>query len=97
MTHHLKCDSTPFYDIWNGHKRAEFRLDDRGFSVGDILVLSSQVRHLITGEIVVFKSPIARCNKPATITCKVTHIQTGYGIPEGYVMMSIKVMSKSHG
>jgi len=78
--HKLKTDSEAFDAIWSGVKLAEFRFNDRGFKVGDRLALLRQdTLGVLTGQ---------------SITCWVVHIQTGYGIPEGYVMMSFRVTSK---
>lgn len=38
-THVLKCVAPHFDDVANGQKNYEVRLDDRGFEVGDLLVL----------------------------------------------------------
>lgn len=37
--HHLKCVHEFFDEVWLGNKSFELRKDDRGFSVGDVLVL----------------------------------------------------------
>lgn len=37
--HHLKCLHEFFVEAWMGNKPFELRKDDRGFSVGDVLVL----------------------------------------------------------
>ena len=79
MIHHLKCDEDPFRAIWNGDKKAEFRLNDRDYQVNDELVLQ-------LGKEDISPRPWMRC--------RVTHIQTGYGIPDNYVMMSIIVTDR---
>lgn len=43
MTHELKCWPEFFGSVIAGQKRFEFRLDDRGFKVGDRLVLREWV------------------------------------------------------
>jgi len=37
--HHLKCIHDFFDSVWMGIKPFELRKDDRGFSVGDLIVL----------------------------------------------------------
>ncbi len=39
MTHELKCWPDPFSAVWRGDKTAELRRDDRGFQVGDVLLI----------------------------------------------------------
>jgi len=39
LTHSLKTHPGWFGELWSGHKRFEIRRDDRGFQVGDILLL----------------------------------------------------------
>src|SRR5262245_46655354 len=38
-THELKSWPSQFQAMWTGRKRAEFRRDDRGYQVGDLLDL----------------------------------------------------------
>lgn len=75
--HILKCDKKPFYLMRTGIKTAEFRKNDRDFKVGDILVLMEWDGITYTGSNVSFV---------------ITHMQDGYGIPEGYVMISGRVI-----
>ena len=78
MNHILKTEPMMWFAIMDGAKTAEFRKDDRGFSVGDSLLLKPGTD--------------TRDNSP-TIDVKVTHIVRGpsFGIPEGFVMMSFSV------
>lgn len=39
-THNLKTHPGPFQKVWDDQKVAEVRFDDRGFEVGDHLILS---------------------------------------------------------
>lgn len=77
-THELKADPTPFAAVLADTKRCEIRINDRDFSVGDILHLREFDRHTqtYTGR---------KCRRV------VTHIQTGYGLPDGVVAMSIRM------
>lgn len=78
--HELKCWFKPFDAIADGSKRFEWRKNDRGFAVGDTLILRRYDPHNgagYTGEHQVVR---------------VTYMLTGptYGIPEGYCIMSIE-------
>lgn len=74
--HDLKCEPKPFWAVGVEIKTAEFRRDDRGFKVGDHIVLQEFESGEYTGQ---------------ELMLEITHIQTGFGIPDGYVMLSIKV------
>lgn len=81
-THSLKTHLQPFKDILEGKKKADIRLNDRNFKVGDILCLEEYNEFLqqYTGR---------------EIMAKITHIQEGYGLRDGaYVMLSISRMIK---
>lgn len=80
--HSLKIDKQPLDDLLSGVKTAEFRIDDRGFKVGDCVHLMEY----IDGKIA-FRS--ARRD--------ITHIQRGYGIPEGFCVLSYGQSPISHG
>lgn len=77
MAHHkLKTDSAVFGMVWDYSKRAELRLNDRDFRVGDTLELREYEHPHYLG-----RSVIAR----------ITSIVFGgslYGIPHGYAMIS---------
>lgn len=78
MRHELKTHPGPFERILRGAKRAEFRRNDRSFQLGDHLLLKEwdPATASYTGRDALFE---------------VTDI-TGdaqFGIPEGFVMMSI--------
>ena len=74
--HELKTWSEPFQAIWEGEKQFEFRRNDRDFKVGDVLFLREW-------------NPDTGYTKRAMIT-NVTYIMTsGFGVPEGYCIMSL--------
>ncbi len=81
--HHLKTWPEPFEAIWTGLKDWELRKDDRGFQVGDIL-------HLVeTAEGGVLPIP----DRPSrSLYMEVIWMLRGpaFGLPEGYVIMSLK-------
>lgn len=86
MTEHkLKTWPDAFYAMWEGCERFELRKDDRGFTVGDVLLLQewdASMRHKYTG---------------AWIRAKVTFIlRAGVfpGLEEGHVVMSLAFIGK---
>jgi hypothetical protein len=78
--HVLKCDHQPFSDTWDGKKRAEVRKDDRGYAVDDTLKLVERRDSIETGR-VIFE--------------RVTHIQSGYGLPDDLCVLSVDVLLKT--
>lgn len=83
--HDLKCVRESFEAIRQGTKRAEFRRDDRGFAVGDVLVLRSGSPADNAQGFVYHESAL-----PELV--QITHIARGpdFGIPEGYAMLSFE-------
>jgi hypothetical protein len=75
--HVLKTWPVPFQAIWEGAKLFEFRKDDRGYEVGDELVLRewSPETEFFTGRVVY-----------ATVTYL---LREKFGLPEGFVIMSL--------
>lgn len=77
--HCLKAWPEPFADVVAGRKPFEYRLNDRGFQVGDCLVLQeyNPERDSLTGE----------CH-----AVRVTYILPGgkYGLPDKYCVMAIE-------
>ncbi|MHC4644188.1 MAG: ASCH/PUA domain-containing protein [Planctomycetota bacterium] len=83
MTHNLKTWPVSFEEIFQGRKRFEIRVDDRGFSVGDQLVLREwePTTESYTGR-----------QMRAAVTWKL--IGTEWGLQEGYCVMSIRVIGR---
>lgn len=83
----LKCWPEPFLAIVEGRKTHEFRRNDRGYAVGDVLIL-------------VYWDPTPNPNRVSkqvgttkTSLCtsvKVTYVGVGFGIPDGFVVLSIQ-------
>lgn len=85
--HELKCWPEPFEAICNDTKTAEYRRDDRGFLVGDVLVLREwdpNMRSLADGQRGEYTG--------LEIHKTVTHIARGpdWGIPKGFVVLSLR-------
>jgi hypothetical protein len=76
--HKLKINPESFCAVVEGRKFAEFRINDRDFRVGDTMELH-EYHYNFTGDY---------------IETDITHIQTGYGIPEGYVVLSFAIPIK---
>lgn len=76
----LKCHPEPFAAIRAGTKTHEFRINDRDYKLGDVLVLREYDPEPFQG---VWREGIERR--------LVTHISYGpkWGIPDGYCVMSI--------
>ena len=75
MTHKLKCESEFYQVIKTGLQNFEFRKNDRGFKVGDDLILVETTDGIPTGQ------------ELRALT--VTYILYGgkFGLPEGYCIM----------
>ncbi|WP_454752113.1 DUF3850 domain-containing protein [Cupriavidus necator] len=83
ITHPLKSDHGPFQDILSGRKKAEVRRDDRDFRVGDRLNLLETVN---TAEQMRAGAPLEYTGGQDLRV--ITHVQRGYGLPEGVVVLS---------
>jgi len=85
--HKLKTDPEVFDAVQSGVKTFEIRKDDRGYQVGDILVLN---RTAHTGEEMKQGLPLVYTGETHSAT--VEYILRGpiYGLAEGWVIMSIK-------
>ncbi|TXE33232.1 DUF3850 domain-containing protein [Serratia marcescens] len=80
--HHLKIHPAHFSAVASGKKKAEFRINDRNFAVGDLLRLQ------LSGECPKFMHPDAFAN--AHIWVRITHITDLAEWAPGYVMLSIE-------
>lgn len=87
MTHELETDPEVFDAVAKGEKTFEIRQDDRGFNVGDELLLR-RTKH--TGyEMRRLKYPLIFTGEQEQR--KVTHILRGpiYGLADGWVILSL--------
>ncbi len=82
-THELKTWRGPFKAVRDRRKRFEFRLNDRGYEEGDVLVLREwdEDGEHYTGQ---------------REEMRVTYLITGpaFGVPRGYAVMSIRPLSE---
>ncbi len=79
--HHLKCIHDFFEQVWIGNKPFELRKDDRGYSVGDVLVLNETQ---------------FRGDRPARwIKAEVTYVLSGDPwLARDYVAMTIRIFER---
>src|SRR5262245_36596847 len=86
--HMLKTWSNVFAAVKDGRKRFEWRRDDRGFEVGDVLLVREWDPHAKDFvDIGGFDEPF----RPNELPVRVTYIARGnFGIPPGYCVMSIE-------
>ncbi len=84
--HELKTDYEVFWEIYHGRKTCEFRKNDRNFNIYDLLLLRQH-------------DYINKKYANRNIIAQITHIVPSghYGIPDGYCMLSIKIMHKWDG
>lgn len=81
--HELKTDATVFDAVARGVKTHEIRFNDRGFAVGDLLHLRETVW---SGEQMRVGAELMFTGRAALR--EVAHIQTGYGLADGWVILS---------
>jgi ParB family chromosome partitioning protein len=78
VTHELKIRPEFFSAVRSGDKRFELRKDDRGFKVGDRLVLREWDDNGYSGE---------------QVCCRIDYILKGYaGLDECYAILSITLI-----
>ncbi len=82
VTHELKTWTKYFYDVLNGSKPFELRLNDRDFKVGDVLKLREY-------------DPDKQEYSGLYCKRKVTYVLEGgqFGLEKGYVIMGLKKLS----
>lgn len=85
--HELKTNPDVFNAVKTGQKTFEIRLDDRGYEVGDQLLLK-QTLH--TGEQMKAGMPLEYTG--STFGARITHILRGpiYGLQAGWVILSFR-------
>jgi len=90
MRHELKTDSEVFQAVVEGKKTYEIRFDDRGFEIGDTLVLRETVCEAVSemGKSLVYTG--------REHSARITHILRGpvYGLMDGWVILSISPREK---
>jgi hypothetical protein len=85
-THELKTDQEVYQAVVEGLKTYEIRKDDRGFNVGDFLLLKETE---YTGEEMANGRPLEYTGRQHEV--QVIYVLRGpiYGLKDGWVIMSI--------
>lgn len=79
--HQLKSWPEPFADLKRGVKTFEYRVDDREYQVGSYLLLREY-------------EPQSRTETGDRVIVQVTHLlRNAFGVPDGYVCMSVRMLS----
>ena len=82
MRHTLKIWPAWYVDVATGLKTFEYRKDDRGFEVGDLLILLEYKPDVVSGAYT--GRAVAR---------RITYITKGAPIPVGYCILGIEVIA----
>lgn len=90
--HELKTDPAVFAAVAAGTKTHEIRFNDRDFQIGDVLHLRET---LATGEAMRAGVPLEYTGRHALR--EVSHVQTGYGLVDGWCILSFKQGEPSKG
>ena len=85
MVHELKILPKYFDKVLSGEKTFEIRIDDRNYTLGDTLVLNEFFEQRYTGKKIAVE-----------VLYVLRHEDFPEGIPEGYVVLSIK-KAMEHG
>lgn len=72
--HELKIENQFLFDLLEGRKKAEIRKNDRNYRVGDYLF---------------FNNPVPDVT-PTVFVFRITHIQSGYGLQDNIVALSVE-------
>jgi len=82
--HELKTDHECFEQSYIGMKPYEIRFNDRGYKSCDYLVLKETV---YTGEQMKNGKPLEYTGR--VLTRMVTHVLSGYGLKDGWVILGV--------
>ncbi len=82
-THSLKCHPKPFRALWDGLKPYEVRHNDRGFEVGDTLILCEW-------------EPDSETCTGRTVTARVTYMTRGgeWGLNPPLCVLGLEVLAR---
>jgi hypothetical protein len=83
--HVLKTDHVVFQDVLDGNKTFEIRFNDRGYQVGDLVILKETE---FTGEQI--KSGQSLVYTGREIQKRISYVLSGYGLHEGWVILGIQ-------
>lgn len=88
--HELKTDPETFEGVWTGDKTHEIRRNDRDFKIGDTLRLR-ETRYTGQEMLGPESHPLEYTGREATRI--VSHIQEGYGLVPGWVLLSFALIA----
>jgi ParB family chromosome partitioning protein len=82
-THKLKTWPDPFNEVWQGRKLFEWRKDDRGFAVGDLVRLDEW-------------SPDTGDYSGRIVMASITYILRGpaFDVPDGHAVLSLRLLDR---
>lgn len=90
-THELKTWPDPFQAVLDGTKTFEWRRNDRGFEVGDVLVL----REWDPGPTMPFLRDLSGWTGRRVVVQVDYILASGFDLPAGYVVMSIRKLDRT--
>ncbi len=98
--HFLKAWPEPWFAVRDGSKTFEVREDDRGYAVGDMLILKLWcpfAKDFVDPD--TMESPAVGDSRKCCIHTRVTYILHGgrFGLPSGLCVMGIEVLSPTPG
>ncbi len=88
MEHKLKIKSNYLANMTDKKKTSEVRLNDRDFQIGDTVLLYDYESLGVTHNILNYHKPNA--------SYKISHIHSGLGMQDNYVVLSFKKFSRSY-
>ncbi len=92
--HELRIDPEHYNDTESGLKRSTVRLGDRLFNEGDYIVLR---KTKYTGKQMAGVGVYPLVYTGQALMCKITHIYSGIGMAEGYVVLSFTIIDRWPG
>lgn len=92
--HELKTDPEAFAAVLAGRKTHEIRFNDRDFQVGDELVLRETAH---SGAEMAARPEIPLIYTDRTVRRTISHIQTGYGLADGWCILSFARHAQPEG
>lgn len=85
IEHVLKTDPAVFQDVLDGKKTFEIRFNDRGYQVGDLVVLKETK---FTGQQMKSGEPLVYTGRE--IQKRISYVLSGYGLQEDWVILGIQ-------
>jgi len=89
MVHKLKIKQEYLENLLSGKKKAEIRINDRDYQVGDVLSFEKER----------FNLPV--CGQTVSHFFLITHTHSGLGLEHGYVVLSVEkvknILNKKDG